>query len=87
MKLKLRYPAAVLSMVSFVSFLGWLWSNWMLANISIDLKYMESETAIHVARQAEWSVIKSRIGWIWLISTSLLMAILIFRWFIKPSRA
>ena len=87
MKLKLRYPAAMLCVISFVSFLGWLWSNWMLTNIGIDLKYMESETAIHLARQAEWTMIKSRMGWGLVFAMCLLLPLLVFRWFIKPSKA
>jgi hypothetical protein len=37
-KLRVRYPAALLFIVSVVTFLGWPWSNWVLVDVGMDLK-------------------------------------------------
>ena len=87
MAVRARYPAGGLCVVAFAAFLGWAWSSWMIVNIGIDLKYLESETAMHLGRQAEWSIIRSRFGWALAGSCLVLSFLLIYRWFIKPSAA
>ncbi|MBK9177076.1 MAG: hypothetical protein IPM46_12250 [Flavobacteriales bacterium] len=86
MKLKARYPAAALLVISVGSFMYWAFSNWALVNVGLDLKYLESETDIHLARQADWTLIRSRTGWTFLISATALSILLTYRWFVRPIR-
>lgn len=84
--IKIRYPAVALLLISFTSFLTWAFSKWALVNFGIDLKYVESELAVHEARQAEWIKISSGAGWTLIISVIVLSALLAYRWFFVPSR-
>ena len=84
--MKIRYPAAALLLISFAAFLAWAFSNWALVNIGIDLKYMGSETDMHLARQAEWIKIRSGAGWTLIISMIILSILLAYRWFFVPSK-
>lgn len=84
--LKIRYPAAVLLLISFVAFLTWAFSNWALVNVGLDLKYMGSEADIHLARQAEWIEIRSRAGWTFVMSAMAFSTLLAYRWFFVPSK-
>lgn len=84
--MRARYPSAGLLAISFVAFIGWAYSNLALVNVGIDLKYLESETEIHLARQAEWMIIRSRTGWAFLCSATVLSVLLAYRWFFVPSK-
>ena len=86
MRFRARYPAAVLCVVSFFSFLGWIWSNWVLVDVGIDMKYLETEAHTHVARRDEWVGIRMWFGRGWLFSAGLLSLLLVYRWFFVPSR-
>lgn len=84
--MRARYPAADLLAISFVAFIGWACSNLVLVNVGLDLMYLESETEIHLARQAEWMIIRSRTGWVFLCSATVLSVLLAHRWFFVPSK-
>lgn len=84
--MRARYPTAGLLALSFVAFIGWAFSNLALANIGLDLKYLESDTEIHLAHQAEWMIIRSRTGWVFLCSATVLYILLTYRWFFVPSK-
>lgn len=83
---KIRYPAAALLLILLMAFLTWAFSNWALVNIALDLKYMESEADIHLARQAEWTKIRSSAGWTFVISVAAFSALLAYRWYFVPSK-
>jgi len=85
MNMRARYPAAGLIVVSFVAFIGWAYSNLALVNVGLDLKYLESETEIHLARRAEWMIVRSRTGCVFLSSVIALAVLLAYRWFFVPS--
>lgn len=86
MMFKIRYPAAALLVFLFVAFLIWVFSNWALVDVGLDLKYLESETDVHMARQAEWIRIRSSAGWTFVISVAASSALLAYRWFFVPSK-
>ncbi|MCB0815047.1 MAG: hypothetical protein KDB87_18025 [Flavobacteriales bacterium] len=86
MEVKLRYPAAILLIISFCSFAVWAYSHMALVSIGLDLKYLESEVEVHLARKAEWTRIASQAGWTLITSTIVLSLLLTYRWFFVPSR-
>jgi hypothetical protein len=86
MKLRVRYSAAALVVLATMSFLGWAWSNLVLVNIGLDLKYLPGETDKLLSSQFEWTVVRSNFGWSWAVSGILLNVLLIYRWFVVPSK-
>ncbi len=86
MKMRARYASAGLLVTSLVAFIGWAYSNLALVNVGLDLKYLESETEVHLARQAEWVIIRSRTGWVFLCSAAAFSVLLAYRWFFVPSK-
>ena len=87
MRLKLRYVAAILLIMVFACFLGWLLAGLKLTGIGLDLKYLESEKKALLARQANWRSIQSLFGRVAIVSSTVLGLLLIYRWFLVPSRA
>ena len=85
-KLKARYPSALLCVIAFVSFIGWLWTKLILVNVALDQKYLESEDAEIHERAMHWAQVRSCFGWVLFISLGLLALILFYRWFIHPSQ-
>lgn len=82
----MRYPAAILVIISFSAFAVWAYSHMVLADIGLDLKYLESEMDIHMARESEWTWVASGAGWTMIISMIVLSALLTYRWLFIPSR-
>lgn len=78
--MKLRYPAAALIGISFLSVLGWLWSLLVLFSLAVDV---EAESLTE--NEWWWQCFNTVMGWTFVISLALLLGILIYRWFIRPS--
>jgi hypothetical protein len=86
MKLKVRYPAAVLALLSSRSFVGWAFAKCALVDIGLDAKYLGSGSEVDLAEQALWPSMRSWMGWVCLVSTMLLLLLLAYRWLLVPSR-
>jgi hypothetical protein len=86
MKLKVRYPAAALALLSTGSFVGWAFAKWALVDIGLDAKYLGAGSEVNLAEQELWLLTRSWMGWVCLVSTMLLLLLLAYRWLLVPSR-
>jgi hypothetical protein len=84
--LKVKYLAAICIVIGACALLVWFWSLMVRLGVSLDSKYEVFDEATLQAKDNRWSriqVISGSIGGISILITSVLV---LYRWFINPSK-